>query len=296
MRRQRSATEGPFSETQLDLIHHHLSDDYHPDIDRHKRANLLHNPFDERDIVKVPRHIACRWRWTALFQAAKRALNAETDETGTIAVKPFLKLACDIFRDDSSSGSIAARVGRSAEHPIVYTLMLDGFPLDKQSVEHFCLANSSLHDSVALHSEAALRCGLVAGMKETNAGFATVFEKPGVGNDLNAIASGSICLPSEEDGTEIVYTRLAIGADRKAIENLRGCGPCSPWCKKCDRSVQHVLPWARGAHPPSTMAEYRKLKGKLVQVTHKGGAREWIGSVCRATYSFVTEPGLGEFE
>ena len=56
----------------------------------------------------------------------------------------------------------------------MYCLMLDGFPLDKQSIEHFCLANSSLHDSVALHSEAALRCGLVAGMKETNTSFARV--------------------------------------------------------------------------------------------------------------------------
>ena len=115
-------------------------------------------------------------------------------------------------------------------------------------------------------------------MKETNSGFAKVFEKPGVGADLNAIASGIICLPCDEGSpSQKICTRLAIGADRKAIENLRGCGPCSPWCEKCGRSVQHVLPWARSAHPPTTMAEYRQRKSKLVQVTRKGGKREWVG-------------------
>ena len=178
---------------------------------------------------------------------------------------------------------MASHIGRSREHPLVYCLMLDGFPLDKQSIEHFCLANSSLHDGVALHSEAALRCGLVAGMKETNPGFARVFETPGVGDDLNAIASGSICLPSEEGSeVETLYTRLAVGADRKAIENLRGCGPCSPWCIDCGREVQHLLPWARGAHPPTSMTEYRKRKSQLVQVTRKGGKREWVG--CKSTF------------
>ena len=277
---------GPFSEGQLELLHHHLGSVYHPDIDRHKRADLLANPFDETDIVKVPRAIACRWRWVALFQAAKRALNVETDESGTVAVRSFRTLAIDIFQTDSASGSITSRIGQSAQHPLCLTLMLDGFPLDKQSIEHFCLANSSLHDGVALHSEAALRCGVVAGMKETNSGFAKVFEKAGVGDDLNAIASGSLCLPS----TQTLYTSLAIGADRKAIENLRGCGPCSPWCEKCDRAVQHVLPWARNAHPPATMAEYRKRKSHLALVTRKGGQREWVG----CSSSFLTNADIRE--
>ena len=172
------------------------------------------------------------------------------------------------------------------------TLMLDGFPLDKQSIEHFCLANSSLHDAVALHSEAALRCGVVAGMKETNSSFAETFEKRGVGDDLNAIASGTIALPCDDDSSpaETLHTRLRIGADRKELENLRGSGPCSPWCKRCGREVQHKLPWARGAHPPATMTEYRLRKSKLVQVTRTDGTREWVG--CSST--FLTNPEIRE--
>ena len=87
---------GPFSEGQLTTLYHHFADDYHPDIDRHKRADLLVNPFDDTDCVKLPRPIASRWRrWVPLFQAAKKALNVETDETGTLAVRPFLTLAID---------------------------------------------------------------------------------------------------------------------------------------------------------------------------------------------------------
>ena len=122
-------------------------------------------------------------------------------------------------------------------------------------------------------------------MKETNATFIRLFETKGVGADLNAIASGSICLPSDCDSPEdsqTVFTRLAVGADRKAIEALRGSGPCSPWCEKCGREVQHVLPWPRGAHPPITMAEYRERKSRLVQVTRPGGKREWVG--CSSTF------------
>ena len=244
---------GPFSEGQIDCIYHHLANNYHPDIDRHKRADLLANPFDTTDVVKVPRPVSSRWRWVPLFQAAKKALHVETDETGTVAVRPFLTLATDIFRADSASGSILPHVGRSPDHPLVLTLMLDGFPLDKQSIEHLCLANSSLHDGVALHSEAALRCGVIAGMKETNATFARLFETKGVGADLNAIASGSISLPCDCDSpgtvcqpcdcdSQKIFTRLAVGADRKAIEALRGSGPCSPWCETCGREVQHTAP------------------------------------------------------
>ena len=282
---------GPFSERQIDMLHHETGGDYHADIDRHKRAPLLTNPFDETDIVMVPRPFACRWRWVPPFQAAKRALNVETDETGTIAIRPFLTLAIELYRHDRASASISDLVGRSADCPLVLTLMLDGFPLEKQSIEHLCLSNASLSDGVALHSEAALRCGVIAGMKETNESFERLFEAPGVGADLNAIASGSVCLPCDEgDTTDTLHTVLNVGADRKAIENMRGCGPCSPWCRDCGRAVQHLLPWTRGAHPPATMQEYRLRKRNLVQVVGKDGKRKWIG----CSTSFFTNPELRE--
>jgi hypothetical protein len=175
------------------------------------------------------------------------------------------------------------------------TVMLDGFPLDKQSIEHVCLSNSSLDSaSQAIHSEAALRCGVVAGMKETNAGFARLFETPGVGDDLNTIAAGEICLTCDggEEPTTI-YTTLSACADRKALENMRGCGPCSPWCVHCDRAVQHLLPWPRGAHPPTTMVEFRRKKSQLIQVDRPGGGRQWKGCSAFFTNALMREAGHG---
>lgn len=227
----------------------------------------------------VPRPFACRYLWAPMFQAAKHALNVQTDESGTVAVRPFLTLACDMYRDDHASGSIAPEVGRSADNPLILTLMFDGFPLEKQSLEHMCLSKASVHDGIALHSEASLRCGLVAGTKETNAGLARLFEMPGVGADLNTIAAGTVCMPCPEG---ILHTKLNISADRKALEALRGSGPCSSWCRDCGRAVQHILPWARSAHPPPTMVEYRQRKSKLVQVVGKDGRKEWKG--CTRTF------------
>jgi hypothetical protein len=277
---------GPFSERQIETLHHETGGTYRPDIDRNKRTPLIVNPHNNADIVMVPRPFACRYLWAPMFQAAKRALNVETDESGTVAVRPFLTLACDMHRDDHASGSIAPEVGGSADNPLILTLMFDGFPLEKQSLEHMCLSNASVRDGIALHSEASLRCGLVAGTKETNAGLARLFEMAGVGADLNTIAAGTVCLPcpdGDADRTPVtLHTRLNISADRKALEALRGSGPCSPWCRDCGSAVQHILPWARSAHPPATITEYRQRKTKLVQVVGKDGRKIWKG--CARTF------------
>ena len=113
-------------------------------------------------------------------------------------------------------------------------ILMDGFPLDEQSIEHLCFANCSMPESYAMHS----KCVTVGRMSESNAGFKKMFDHNNLG-----------------DGSH--YHRR-----QKGVEASIGCGPCSVWCR-CPKGLQRKLPWARAAHPPLTLIEYRISKSKF---------------------------------
>ena len=254
----------PVSNAMMDMLRHKFGSSYNASTDSHERVQLLHHPYNLTDIVYLPYPVETRAKWVAPFQTLKASLGVGLDTSGNLASRSFRAVVEELVIEDYRSGALPADVGRTIGGlRLQLNILMDGFPLDKQSIEHLCIANCSMPDSYAMHSEAMLKCVTVGRMSESNAGLKKMFDHNSLGDEANAlIRDGFIEYAAEDGECKRCYLEVTATADRKAVEANAGTGPCSVWCR-CPKDLQHKMPWARAAHPPQTLTEYRTFKRKL---------------------------------
>ena len=257
----------PVSNAMMDSLRHKLGSIYNAETDSHERKPLLCHPNHTTDIVYLPYPIETRSKWVLPFQQMKLSLGVGLDANGNLASRRLRTVVQELVLEDRASGALPAHVGLSCEgERLQINLLMDGFPLDKQSIEHLCVANCSMPDTFAIHSEAMLKCVTVGRMSESNAGLKKMYDHNGLGDDVNKlIEDGFVCVASGDDTAEETtrcYLEVTCTADRKAVEANLGCGPCCVWCR-CPKGLMHKLPWARSANPPVTIDEYRGLKRNI---------------------------------
>ena len=148
--------------------------------------------------------------------------------------------------------------GSCAAQPAEMHFLFDSFPITGFSLTHICIANASRTDSAAHMSEAELRCVAITTLGDNNAGINAVVRENKIAADFNNIRRDQGCCARGR----FQYVQLTIGADKKGVEGLRGCGPSNPWVWSC-RERQHKLPWEHDADPPETWAEFQALWKKI---------------------------------
>ena len=266
----RTSAPHPISNAQMDSLRHKFGSTYNAETDSHERKRLLCHPNHPNDIVYMPYPVETRSSWVPAFHILKEALSVGLDTSGNLASRRLRDVVEELVLEDYASGALPAHVGASAEGDrLQLNILMDGFPLDKQSIEHLCIANCSMPEKFSIHSEAMLKCVTVGRMSESNASLLKLYAHNGLGDDANALIKdgfidvcASVGEREEMGSTKRCHLELTCTADRKAIEANVGCGPCSVW-DRCPKDLQHKLPWARSAAPPASIDEYRQKKQQL---------------------------------
>eukprot|EP00965_Chrysotila_dentata_P260313 6213859-Pleurochrysis_carterae.AAC.1 len=169
------------------------------------------------------------------------------NEDGSIATLRLHDVLVDLVTTHRQMGMMSDGAGSSATSPVELVVMFDGFPVERLSICHFCVANASLRPQLSSHSEQLLRVVSCAKVSETNAQLTKAVEHNHFAADFNAVVSKSGF--SLLDG-EFVHASMLVAADKKGVEAFRGCGPCSPWCT-CGDLLRLRLPWKTSFPPVS---------------------------------------------
>ena len=226
---------------------------YVAEFDNYETPVVAANPYNKRDVARLPSPMPSRYVWRPHFQQLRQLVGSVVSDDGKTSTRRLKDVVQDLLCDDKPL--MLSRTGASAEHPVEINVLLDGLPLQSFSVAHFCIANASRTDRSTWMSESELRCIAITTLSDNNKGQNAVFREEHFAEDLNNIKrAGGI----EDNSGKFVHVQFTGCMDKKAVEAFEGTGPCSPWCI-CPRANQHLMPWAHDAPRPRTWAEYLRL-------------------------------------
>eukprot|EP00965_Chrysotila_dentata_P001833 60636-Pleurochrysis_carterae.AAC.1 len=134
---------------------------------------------------------------------------------GTIASLRLRDVIADLIVSHRQHNLMLDDAGSTPDKPVELTIMFDGFPVERISICHFCVANASLRPELSSQSEQLLRVVSCARISETNRQLRRALELNSFDADFNAcVSKGGISLP---DGS-FVHTKMLVTADKKGVE------------------------------------------------------------------------------
>ena len=215
--------------------------------------------------TRLPEPIPSRKVWTAALREMKGDLKISLNEDGTVAALRLSAVVEDMVLTQRQLKMLRPGAGDSPENPVEIVFMFDGFPVERISVEHFCVGTASLRDDFSSQSEQLLRVINCSKIKENNPSLRRVAEYNSMGRDFNELVRVRGFKPTapveENDYPPFVHVEMLVAADKKGVEVHRGCSPCCAWCTCSD--VQRLkLPWDPST-PPLTWASAEILLNQV---------------------------------
>ena len=251
-----------FSYRQVDRVRAALSLDYDAEVDRYYHPVWINIRGES---TRLPEPIPSRKVWTAALREMKGDLKISLNEDGTVAALRLSAVVEDMVLTQRQLKMLRPGAGDSPENPVEIVFMFDGFPVERISVEHFCVGTASLRDDFSSQSEQLLRVINCSKIKENNPSLRRVAEYNSMGRDFNELVRVRGFKPTapveENDYPPFVHVEMLVAADKKGVEVHRGCSPCCAWCTCSD--VQRLkLPWDPST-PPLTWASAEILLNQV---------------------------------
>ena len=169
--------------------------------------------------IRLPEPVPSRELWATALRLLKSELKISLNEDGTFAALRLLHVVVDMLSTQRRLRMLADGAGDSAEHPAEVVFMFDGFPVERISIEHFCVATASLRPELSSQSEQLLRVVNCSRIKENNPQMHRVAEHNRLGADFNELVrSRGAQVPTDVDGEEnFMHIEMLVAADKKGV-------------------------------------------------------------------------------
>ena len=126
---------------QVDRIRAALSLTYDADLDRFYHPIWLEMAGE---YVRIPEPIPSRTSWSQALRELKGELKISLHDDGTVAALRLSQVVREMISDFKQHGMLQPGAGDSAGNPVQVVFMFDGFPVERISIEHFCMLINSL--------------------------------------------------------------------------------------------------------------------------------------------------------
>ena len=208
-------------------------------------------------IVRLPEPIPPVELIRKRFKEFEGSLKIKVSDDGKIATHRFLDRLVGLHEEHKTLGLIGPGCGGSKEFRHWVTYCMDAFPVEAISVEHGGVFSSSL--VVPSQSEEFFRIIMAATIKETNSELNRMHNLRGIARDFNSVATTGMAKGTDK---QPIHFQLFICADKKALENLRGCSPGSPWCT-CGKVERLAAAWPLSQPAPTSWSEAEARLNKV---------------------------------
>eukprot|EP00965_Chrysotila_dentata_P088696 2928582-Pleurochrysis_carterae.AAC.1 len=131
---------------QLELMRSTFSMKYDADADRYHHFVVV---TLGKNIIRMLEPVPPKSRWAPVWLRVKQQLKIHVSDDGSVASRGFYTTLVEMIANHAQLGMTEACAGKAAATPLDVAFMFDGFPVERISVTHWCIGNSSLRPELS---------------------------------------------------------------------------------------------------------------------------------------------------